>query len=58
MAYQFYRYDPLVASAIVALILFFSSTVIHTYQLTRTRAWYMIPLLVGGLSSSPREQVI
>ena len=51
MAYAFYRYDPIVAPAVVALILFFITTVFHIYQVSRTRAWYMIPMIVGGLST-------
>ena len=51
--YQFYRYDPRLAPAIVALIAFSTSTAIHVYQLTRTKTWYMIPLIVGGISRVP-----
>lgn len=47
---RFYRYDPIVAPAIVALILFFLTTALYIYQVSRTRTWYMIPMIVGGLS--------
>jgi RTA1 like protein len=53
--YQFYRYDPLLAPAIVSLSVFVITTAIHIYQLTRTRAWYMIPMIVGGISSLLRK---
>jgi len=53
--YQFYRYDPRLAPAIVALIAFSTTTAIHVYQLARTRAWYMIPMIVGGISTSPDD---
>jgi hypothetical protein len=53
--YKFYHYDPLVAPAIVALSAFVITTAIHAYQLTRTRAWYMIPMIVGGISNLLRN---
>ena len=53
MVYQYYRYDPIVAPAIVALVLFSITTALHAYQLAKTRAWYMIPMLVGGISAVP-----
>ncbi|KAH8665194.1 RTA1 like protein-domain-containing protein [Tricladium varicosporioides] len=43
-----YNYYPSVGAAIFFAILFGIITSIHTYQLIRTRTWFLIPLLVGG----------
>ena len=46
--FQYYRYDPSMAAAIIFVVMFFITTMIHSYQFVRTRTWIMIPLLVGG----------
>lgn len=46
--FEYYRYDPSMAAAIIFIVLFFVTTMIHSYQFVRTRTWIMIPLLVGG----------
>ena len=51
--FEYYRYDPSMAAAIIFTILFFFTTLIHFYQFVRTRTWIMIPLLVGGFCISP-----
>ena len=45
---QFYRYTPSVAAAAAFSALFLLTSILHAYQLVRTRIWYMIPLLLGG----------
>ena len=50
MVYQFYRYEPSLAPAIIALVAFSITTALHVYQLSKTRAWYMLPMIVGGIS--------
>ena len=42
--FKYYRYDPSLAAAIFFLI----TTLLHTYQLIRTKTWIVIPLIVGG----------
>jgi len=56
MADAYYRYDPIATPAIIALVLFLLTTIVHLYQLYRTRAWYMTPMIVGGLSKFPPSQ--
>lgn len=51
--FEYYRYDPSMAAAIIFTILFFFTTMIHLYQFVRTRTWIMIPLLVGGFCIYP-----
>ena len=45
---KYFHYDPSLAAAVIFVILFLSTTAWHTLQLCRTRAWIMIPLVVGG----------
>lgn len=44
-----YHYSPSLALAACFTALFALSTVLHTFQLTRTRALYLLPLTIGGL---------
>ncbi|KAJ5934302.1 hypothetical protein N7466_003849 [Penicillium verhagenii] len=49
MNFTFYYYDPSAAAAAIFLVLFGLSTLLHYYQLLRTRTWFMIPFLIGGI---------
>lgn len=44
-----YHYSPSLALAACFTALFALSTALHTFQLTRTRALYLLPLTIGGL---------
>ncbi|KFY74336.1 hypothetical protein V499_05647 [Pseudogymnoascus sp. VKM F-103] len=46
--FKFYHYDPSMVAAVIFIAVFFATTLLHCYQLLRTRAWFMIPLIVGG----------
>ncbi|KAJ5129942.1 uncharacterized protein N7515_005981 [Penicillium bovifimosum] len=48
MAWTFYYYTPSGPAAGIFVGLFGLSTVLHFYQLLRTRTWFMIPFLIGG----------
>ncbi|KAJ5278890.1 hypothetical protein N7478_004262 [Penicillium angulare] len=48
MDFVFYYYNPSTAAAVIFLVLFGISAVLHTYQLFRTRTWLMIPFLLGA----------
>lgn len=50
MAWTFYYYAPSTAAATIFTVLFGLSSLTHCYQLVRTRTWFMIPFLIGGLS--------
>lgn len=54
MEFTFYYYDPSTAAAVIFVVLFGLSTILHFYQLIRTRTWFMIPFLIGGIRKSPR----
>ena len=47
--FHLYAYTPSLAAAIIFIILFALTTTLHTYQLIKTRAWYLIPIAIGGL---------
>ena len=47
--FEFYRYDPSFAAALLFAILFLLTSLLHIFQLVRTRTWYFTPLVVGGL---------
>lgn len=46
--FEFYHYDPSIAAAVIFLLLFLVMTVVHTYQMFRTKTWYFIPFVIGG----------
>ncbi|KAG5662517.1 hypothetical protein KAF25_004935 [Fusarium avenaceum] len=48
-AYVFYSYNPSMAAAVVFIVVFGISSLLHTYQLVRARTWYFIPFLIGCL---------
>ena len=50
--FKYYRYDPSLAAAILFTISFLITTLLHTYQLIRTKTWIVIPLIVGGFCMS------
>ncbi|OQE29476.1 hypothetical protein PENSTE_c002G08784 [Penicillium steckii] len=47
--WTFYYYTPSTAAAAIFTVLFGLSSIMHFYQLIRTRTWFMIPFLIGGL---------
>ncbi|KAI5276961.1 hypothetical protein E4T47_00050 [Aureobasidium subglaciale] len=44
-----YPYDASVPAAVLFAILFFIMSILHLYQLVRTRTWYLVPFLLGGI---------
>ncbi|KAH8433947.1 RTA1 domain-containing protein [Aspergillus melleus] len=47
--FTFYYYKPSGPAAGIFLVLFGLSTLLHFYQLIRTRTWFMIPFFIGGI---------
>jgi len=52
--FKFYQYDPSAEAAIIFIALFGLLTLLHSWQMLRTRAWYLIPFVVGGICTSYR----
>ncbi|KAJ5131231.1 uncharacterized protein N7515_007270 [Penicillium bovifimosum] len=44
-----YGYNPSLPAAVIFIVLFAATTAYHGYQLTKTRCWYFIPFVVGGI---------
>jgi hypothetical protein len=51
--FKLYRYNPSMAAAVIFIILFLLVTVLHTYQMLRTRTWIFIPFVIGGVCKIP-----
>ncbi|KAG9857421.1 putative C6 transcription factor, partial [Aureobasidium melanogenum] len=49
MAFSYYEYLPSKAAAVIACLIFIVITLLHTWQLFRTRTWFFIPFVIGGL---------
>ncbi|KAH7024096.1 RTA1 like protein-domain-containing protein [Ilyonectria destructans] len=47
-----YQYDPSLAAAVIFLIIFAASAILHAWQIIRTKNWYFIPFLVGTLAEA------
>ena len=45
--YVYYHYYPSLAAASTATVLFVLGTLLHSYQIARTKTWYMLALIVG-----------
>ncbi|KAL5334110.1 RTA1 like protein-domain-containing protein [Aspergillus crustosus] len=48
MEFVFYYYTPSAAAGGIFAGLFGVFTLVHIYQLTRTKTWFMIPFAIGG----------
>ena len=46
--FVFYHYEPSMAAAIIFVLLFGASSILHSAQMFMTRTWFMIPFLIGG----------
>jgi hypothetical protein len=44
-----YRYVPSMVAAVMFVVVFALTTILHTFQLVKKRTWYFVPLVVGGL---------
>ncbi|GCB24955.1 protein RTM1 [Aspergillus awamori] len=56
--FKLYRYDPSIAAAVVFIILFLAAAGIHTFQVARTRAWFVIPFVIGGHCESSTSTTV
>lgn len=52
MEFTFYYYAPSGAAGGIFAALFGICTILHLYQLLRTRTWFMIPFTIGGACMS------
>jgi len=47
--FQFYHYKPSLAAAIIFTGLFGLTTIYHVFKLIKTRTWYFVPFVIGGI---------
>ncbi|KAG5287257.1 7-aminocholesterol resistance protein RTA1 [Histoplasma ohiense] len=47
--HDFYKYVPSKPAAIIFIVLFLSTTSLHTFQLVKKRVWFFIPVVLGGI---------
>ena len=48
-----YRYHPSLVAAILFIVLFAITTIIHIVQAVRSRARFLIPFIIGGICKLP-----
>lgn len=46
--FKLYRYNPSMAAAVIFALAFSITTLLHGYQMFRTRTWFFIPFFIGG----------
>lgn len=46
--WKYYQYNPSMPAAVIFIILFLAVSVLHLYQMVRTRVWIFIPFVLGG----------
>jgi len=51
--FQPYHYDPSLAAAVIAAILFLVTTLVHIWQMFKHRTWFFVAFIVGGLCKKP-----
>ena len=49
VVFAFYRYDPSMGGAVLFTILFIGTTFYHIFQMFKSRTWFFIPFVIGGL---------
>ncbi|PWY85055.1 RTA1 like protein [Aspergillus heteromorphus CBS 117.55] len=47
-SFEYYYYYPSLAAAVIFIVCFLLTTLLHTYQLIRTKTWFFIPFVIGG----------
>ena len=52
----YYHYTPSLVAAVIFTVVFVLLSLLHTYQLARTRTWFFIPFVIGGLGKHKQEK--
>lgn len=47
--FKLYRYTPSVAAAAIFIALFIITTALHVWQLIKSRSWYFVAFVLGGI---------
>lgn len=47
--FKLYRYDPSIPGAVIFVLAFIAMTGLHFYQMIRTKTYFFVPFVIGGL---------
>ncbi|KAL0934369.1 RTA1 domain protein [Colletotrichum truncatum] len=47
--FKLYHYDPTIAGAVIFVLLFLATTILHFWQLVKSKCWFLLPLAIGGI---------
>jgi hypothetical protein len=53
VGFAFYRYDPSMGAAVLFVLLFIGTTGYHIIQMFKSRTWFFIPFVIGGICLYP-----
>ena len=45
--FQYYYYEPSMPAAIIFVVLFGLATLLHMFQMLKSRTWFLIPFVIG-----------
>ncbi|KAF5534278.1 RTA1 like [Fusarium napiforme] len=46
---SYYHYNPSLAAAVIFIILFTATTILHSFQMIQTRLWFFLAFSLGGI---------
>ena len=47
--FRYYYYEPSMVAAVIFVALFGIATLLHIFQMLKSRTWFMIPFVIGGI---------
>jgi hypothetical protein len=53
VSFAFYHYNPSMGAAVLFILLFISTTWYHIIQMFKSRTWFFIPFVMGGIGLYP-----
>lgn len=56
--FRLYQYEPSLAAAIAAMLIFAILTAIHAWRMQKAKAYYFTPFLIGGICGFNRSPSI
>lgn len=51
--FEYYHYLPSMGAAVLFIVLFGLVTSLHLFLMIRSRTWFMIPFVIGGICEPP-----
>jgi hypothetical protein len=51
--YYLWKYLPSIPAAIIFLLLFITTTALHTYKMIKSKTWFCTVFVIGGFCTSP-----